>query len=64
MNMSALAEEFHVTVYAPKSLTPQELADIRRVLTSKSFRGRLRQAVLSVFQSHPILQKTRVIVSR
>jgi len=58
-----LLEEFHVTMSAPAGLPDVRYVAMRRTLTGKGFRGRLRRAVTEVLRKYPSLARVRATVS-
>jgi hypothetical protein len=59
-----LLEEFHVSVYAPRGLPPQEDDAMRQTLTDAGFLAALRRAVRRVFRRHPPPDQVRVKLTR
>ena len=59
-----LMEEYHVTAYAPPSMTAAQFTAIRQALDERRFRALLRRTVRAVFRRHPALQQIHVRLSR
>jgi hypothetical protein len=59
-----LVEEFHLTVYAPRSLATGEYDALRQALDDPLFRARLRRAIRGVIRTHPALREAIVRPSR
>jgi len=59
-----LVDELHVTLSAPRGLTPAEYRSIRRALVRPGFRAALGSAVRAALRRFPSLRRVRVTLSR
>ena len=57
-------EQFHLTVFVPRGLPPDECRAVRRALAGRGFAGRLRRAAEAVAARDPSLRRTTIEVSR
>jgi hypothetical protein len=57
-------DELHLTLSAPRGLTPAQYRSIRRALTRPGFRAALDAAVRQALRRYPSLRAVRVTVSR
>jgi hypothetical protein len=62
--MPILMDEFHITIYAPDTLPPDQNDAIRQALDEPGFQAALRRAVRVVVRRNPPLVKVRVAVTR
>ncbi len=59
-----LMDEFHLTVYAPRSLQQLEFDAIQRTLNDVLLHTRMRRVIRRVFRLYPALQKVKIRMSR
>jgi hypothetical protein len=64
MARKILIDEFHLTVVAPRGLSPEEFRAMRRALGRVGFRAALGSAVRDVVHRHPSLARVRTVISR
>ena len=64
MQKLLLLEEYHLSLRVPTSATDAECDAIRKILSSRSFRNQLKQAMKDLLAKHPALSKTRFAVTR
>ena len=57
-------EQFHITVFVPRGLSPAACRAVRRTLAGVGFRDRLGRAVRAVVRRHRSLDRTSVALSR
>jgi hypothetical protein len=61
---SILMDEFHLTIYVRRGLSPPDCEAIRQALDEPRFLAELRRAVRNVIKGRPSLDKVRVTVTR
>jgi hypothetical protein len=58
-----LMDQFHLSVYVPRTIRPAAAAAVRRTLAAAGFRRRLRQAVRAVAGRYPSLRPATFVLS-
>jgi hypothetical protein len=63
MTKMLLFEQFQLTIFAPRQLSPETTVAMRRTLIGRRFGADMRRAVRAVVRRYPVLRSVRISVA-